>query len=211
MPTRPDPVETKKYKLVPEGTHVARCYGFLHLGHVPNTYPGAENPTINKIRLTWELPEEKVSFAEGEEPKPYSISAEYTLSMHEKSNLRKIVQSWLGKQFTEAEAVNFDAESLVGQACFITVAHMTKEDKTFAYVENVTRLPARMEAPDAINAPKITNWETLTKEQFDSFPEFIQEKLKSALEYQRWNLQKKSALDAVDYPEEKINAEDIPF
>lgn len=173
----------KEFKLVPAGTHLARCYQFLHIGNVPNTFPGAQSAVINKIRLTWELPDEKVSFKEGEEPKPFSISQDYTLSMNEKANLRKMVQSWLGQKMTDEEATDFDVETLVGKPCLLTIVHTTKGDKTYASVNNVTALPGKMECPAAINAPSVINWETMTVDAFNALPEFLQKKMQEAAEY----------------------------
>lgn len=217
MPIIPTQSSPKEHKLVPPGTHMARCYSILHIGHVPNTFPGAENPTIDKIRLTWELPEETAVFKEGEEPRPFSISAEYTLSMHEKSNLRKVVQSWLGRQFSDAEAANFDAEELVGEPCFINVVHGTSKDgRPFAYVENVMKLPAKTAMPEQVNTSKIINWDSMDEETFEKLPTFIQEKMKTSQEYARWKggpalAKKPGPLDPIDYPKEDIDADEIPF
>lgn len=200
-----DTQHTKEYKIVPEGTHVATCYSLLHLGHVPNTYPGAENPTINKIRLTWELPGEKAIFGDIEEPRPYSISQEYTLSMNEKANLYKSVCSWLGKKFTESEAENFDVETLVGQSCMLQVVHLTKNDKTFAVVNSVMKLPSSITKPEQINKSKIITWENLTVDIFNKLPMFLQEKMKTSTEYKNWG----KASGGFEYPENDL--EDVPF
>ena len=76
---------TKK-EIVPSGTHIARCYSMIHIGTVEWEYNG-EQKFSNKVRLTFELPNEMREFS-GEQ-KPMVISKEYTLTMHEKSNLRK--------------------------------------------------------------------------------------------------------------------------
>ncbi len=188
MPTRPDKVSSKEFvsKVVPEGTHLARCYSFLHIGHVPNTFPGSEGTIVNKIRLTWELPEETTVFKPELGEQPYSISQEYTLSMNEKANLRKMVASWLGVSFTDEEASEFDAESLVGQACLLTVVHQVKNDKTYSKIQNVTKLPSKMACPPAVNEPRIQTWDTMTVDTFNALPEFIQAKLKESTEYKEF-------------------------
>lgn len=186
MSTKAPAGSKKEFKLVPAGTHLARCFGFIHVGHVPNTYPNATTPTVNKIRLTWELPEEKEVFKEGAEPQPFSISQDYTLSMNEKSNLRKIVQSWFGKTMTDEEAADFDVESLVGLECLLTIAHQKKTDKTFAVVQNITQLPKAMKCPDGINKQFVITWENLDEATYNGLPEFIQNKLKEASEYPVW-------------------------
>ena len=77
--------ESKREK-VPSGTHIARCYEMIHIGTVTWEYLGEVKET-DKVRLTFELPAEMRQFNE-EEMQPMVISKEYTLSMHEKANLR---------------------------------------------------------------------------------------------------------------------------
>lgn len=189
MPTKPDATNKKEFKLVPAGTHLARCYQFIHIGHVPNTFKGAEGQITNKIRLTWELPEELEVFKQGEEAKPFSVSQEYTLSMNEKANLRKMVQSWTGVTLSDEEANNFDAESLVGMDCLLTVTHVTKNDKTFANIQNITKLPSKMVCPASVNASKITTWPGMTKEEWATIPKFLQDKMKLSEEYKKFALE----------------------
>lgn len=187
MATTPDPVKNKEFKLVPAGTHLARCYQFIHIGHIPNTYPGSTSAIINKIRLTWELPEELTVFKEGEDAKPFSVSQDFTLSMNEKATLRKMVQSWMGKTLTDDEAAVFDAESLVGEPCLLTIIHKEgKDGKKYANVQNITKLPAKMVCPESVNALKIINWQDMTKEVFGSLPEFIQKKMQESAEYNKF-------------------------
>lgn len=179
-------MKSKEFKLVPAGTHLARCYGFMHIGHVPNTFPGAVNPIINKVRLTWELPEETTVFKEGEEANPFSVSQEFTLSMNEKATLRKMVQSWLGQTLGDEEAYSFDAETLVGMDCLLTIVHREKDGKTYANIQNITRLPGKMFCPVAVNKPSIVTWDAMTKESFDAIPEFLQKKMRESSEYREF-------------------------
>lgn len=186
MATKPDAQKNKEFKLVPAGTHMARCYQFIHLGHVPNTFPGATSPTVNKIRLTWELPDEMVTFNEEKGPQPFSMSQEYTLSMNEKANLRKMVESLFGQKLSDEEAENFDTELLVGKPCLLTIVHTTKGDKTYAGVQNVTSLPKGMPVPEPVNKSNIITWENMSTEDFNNLPPFIQDKMKQAAEYGPW-------------------------
>lgn len=185
MTTKAETIK-KDYPIVPAGTHLARCYQFIHLGHVPNTFPGATTPTVNKIRLTWEFPQEMHQFKEGQPEQPFSISQEYTLSMNEKANLRKIVESWFGIKLGDEEAANFDTELLVGKECLLTITHTQKGDKIYAGVQNVTSLPKGMSCPDPINKTSILTWEGMNADDFSKIPAFIQDKMKQATEYPVW-------------------------
>ena len=101
-----------KREIVPSGTHVARCYSMIHIGTVEWEWQG-ETKYSNKIRVTFELPHEMREFS-GEE-KPMVISKEYTLSLHEKSNLRRDLEGWRGKSFDSKELVNFDITNLISK------------------------------------------------------------------------------------------------
>lgn len=186
MATRPDKSNGKDFKLVPAGTHMARCYQFIHLGHVPNTFPGATTSTVNKIRLTWELPDEKAVFNAEKGEQPFVMSQEYTLSMNEKANLRKMIESLFGQKLSDEEAENFDTELLVGKPCLLTIVHTVKGDKTYTNVQNVTSLPKGMPVPEQINKSSIITWENMSTEEFNNLPPFLQDKMKQAAEYGPW-------------------------
>ena len=92
----------------------------IELGHIDTEFNG-EKKKAHKVMLTWELPEELAVFNEDKGPEPYSVSKTYTLSMHEKSTLRKDLESWRGKGFTELEAAKFDITKLLGVPCLLTI------------------------------------------------------------------------------------------
>ena len=98
--------------LPPEGTHIARCVRIIHIGTIKEEYMG-EMKDMNKIDLTFELVDETYLFKEGEDAKPFVVSKEYTLSMGEKANLRKLVEGIIGKSMVQGEADMFDIESLL--------------------------------------------------------------------------------------------------
>jgi hypothetical protein len=71
-----------------------------------------------------------------EEGYRYTVSTRpFTVSLHEKANLRKFVEKVLGRALTEQELeAGFDPESLVGKYCKISVEHVEVDDKTFANI-----------------------------------------------------------------------------
>lgn len=188
MPTLPDKTSLKEFAPVPVGTHLARCISLIHIGHIPNTIKGAKSDIRNVIRLTWELPEELLPAKDGETGMPYVISQDYTLSMHEKASLRKLVQTWLGTKMTDEEAENFDVESLIGKACLLNVIHTVSNanGKTYGNVQSVTSLPGKMKCPEQVNASSIYTWDTMTPAEMDLIPPFITAKMKTATEYPEW-------------------------
>lgn len=145
------------FTLVPAGTFPARCVSVVHIGTYAKMFKG-KSQEINEVRFTWEIPSQLHVFKEGEAPKPFTISATYTLSLNAKSNLYKMLKSWLGADKFENPANSekvkmFDVSKMAGgymkedrlmpgSPCLIQIEHTTKEGTTdkYANVVNVMKL-----------------------------------------------------------------------
>ena len=173
---------SQKKEIVPAGTHFARCYSMIHIGVVEWEFQG-EKKFNNKVRLTWELPYEMRDF--GGEQKPLVISKEYTLSMHEKSNLRKDLEMWRGKVFTNKELGSFDVTDLLGKTCNISVIHkVAKNGNEFAQVGGVSAIQKGVEVLEQFNPTFIFNYgDHFDLDWLDNQPEWIQEQIKSSEDY----------------------------
>lgn len=171
---------------VDAGSHVARCYSMIHIGHVTENYMGEEK-VMNKVRLTWELPNERKEFKPGEGEKPFSVSKEYTLSMHEKATLRKDLEGWRGKSFTDLEAKKFDITNLLGKPCLISVIHKTsKEGRLYAQISSISKMGKGMTCPDQFNDTFELNYEDKwDPEVFETLPDYLKAKMKGSQEYQK--------------------------
>ena len=200
-----------KRELIPAGNYVARCYSMIHVGTIEEEYMG-EMKTVNKCRITWELPTELRVFNEENGEQPMVISKEYTLSMHEKSNLRRDLESWRGKGFTEDQAAGFDVTKLLGVACMLNIIHKTtKKGSEYATISNISTLPKELICAAQINETFEFNFEdSFSEETVESFPDFIKDKIKSSAEYKALNS------EIVDLPESESAhvdepADDLPF
>jgi hypothetical protein len=205
------PATNKDFEIVPVGNHAARLYRIIHLGVIPGEYMGEAKET-DTILLGFELPNETKVFKEGEEPKPFVISQEYTLSMSAKSNLRKLVESILGTTFEDDDAASdFDIYSLIGSPCLLNVVHKTSQaGREYAKIMNGTPLPKGMEIPAPINEPFILDFEdNWSQEKFDKQPEYLRKKITSSKNYQ--TLTGKKPYDPFQPDDENINPADIPF
>jgi hypothetical protein len=60
-----------------------------------------ETKSSDKVRLTFELSNERKVIKEGEEARPYSVSREFGFSMHSKSKLRPFVEGMIGALFRQ--------------------------------------------------------------------------------------------------------------
>ena len=188
----------QKKEIVPAGTHFARCYSMIHIGVVEWEFQG-EKKFNNKVRLTWELPYEMRDF--GGEQKPLVISKEYTLSMHEKSNLRKDLEMWRGKVFTNKELGDFDVTDLLGKTCNISVIHkVAKNGNEFAQVGGVSAIQKGVEVLEQFNPTFIFNYGYhFNLDWLDSQPEWIQEQIKSSEDYQ-YKINELDLLDSQSKP-----------
>jgi hypothetical protein len=158
----------------------------IEIGTVKEEYQG--EPRLNyKVRLGWELPTELKVYKEERGEEPAVISRTYTLSMHEKANLRKDLESWRGQTFSEKEAKEFDITKLLGVPCMLNILHKKSKDgnKTYERISSITTLMKGYEAPKAINPIKKLEYDSWNQEIFDSLPEFLQNEIKGTPEYQR--------------------------
>ena len=194
------------FDLTPAGNHVARCYSMIEIGTVEENFKG-EPKTLHKVRISWELPSETKVFNTEKGEQPYSISKEYTLSMHEKSNLRRDLQAWRGKAFTEDEANAFDITKLLGQPCMVNVVHeASKNGNTYANVSGITPLPKGFVCPPAVNPVFVLSYDEFDFNKFDKLPEFIRNKMIVTPEFKRVSNPKKE-----DNVKVLPKGDDLPF
>lgn len=199
-----------KREIVPAGSHVARCYNMIHIGTNLETIQGVEK-IMNKVRITWELPHEMREF-DGVQ-KPLVISKEFTLSMHEKSTLRKDLESWRGKNFTEDEAKEFDITKLLGVPCMLSIIHNTTDKgTTYAKIAGVSGLPKGFVCPPQFNPTFEFNFDdAFSDEKVESFPDFIKEKIKSSQEYKALKGGNEPVNDEPEIHVNNIADNDLPF
>jgi hypothetical protein len=163
---------------VPEGVHRAICYGIVDLGM---QYSEKFERTAHKILIMWEFPDELIKTDDGE--KPCVISREYTLSLHEKSALRKELEAWRGKAFTTDDITNgFDILNVLGKGCQIQINHAERSGNTYANIVGVMALPKTMKIDRVINKQLVfdmNNPDTFTA--YNKLPRWIRERVDKSL------------------------------
>ena len=129
-----------KLALPEAGTTQAVCCAVWDLGIQKTTYMG-EDKLQHKIIIAWEIVE-KINAPESEyHGKPYMLNKKYTLSLGEKANLRKDLESWRGRPFTSEELENgFDTEQLYGINCYIGIKHEADRNDPSKVYANVTAI-----------------------------------------------------------------------
>lgn len=159
------------YEQIPAGNHVARLYQLVDLGMQLKTWQGEEK-VQHQILLGFELCHEAM-----QDGRPFAISATYTLSMHPKAALRRVIEGWRGQAFSDEEASAFDIETLLGRACMVQVTHRQGQSKTYANVQSIAALPKGMTAPEAVNGLTVYSPEYHDQAQYDRLPAWVKRRL----------------------------------
>lgn len=190
--------EVSSFDPVPEGTHFARCVQMIDLG---NQYSEAYDKWSAKVMIRWELPNEFYEDKDGNQ-QPRMIGKTYTQSLSENANLRKMLEGWRSKKFTDEELQGFNLAVLIGLPCMITVTHSTNNGKTYADISGVAALPKGMEAPAQITESLIFDIDSFEAlEDIGKLPEFIQNQIKKSKEWETF-------AGADQFPETE---DDMPF
>lgn len=129
MATRPK----NDFSPAPEGLFQAVCIDVIDLGIVKVEFKG-KTKEQHKIKILWALDE-----VDQKTGKNFWVSQRYTLSLHEKSGLRKMLETWRGVKFTDEELEGFDVEKLIGANCQVQTQHNLTDGTTYANVVAVVK------------------------------------------------------------------------
>jgi hypothetical protein len=190
---------SKTYETCPEGTFAARCYQIIDLGHQTMVWEGQAS-VKPIVRITWEISEK---MADG---RPFVISKEYTARITPKSSLKKDLEAWRGRAFTDQELANFSLENVLGKPCLIQVSQTKKGDKSYSNVTSIMSLPKGMPCEELVNPAVTFDINDFNKEVFESLPEFVRKKILMSKEMEERQV-------PVNEPEPapEIDSDEIPF
>lgn len=202
----------KDFKKVPPGVWVARCFRMVDMGTQVSTgqYAGKAS---RKIHVEWEV------FGDNEgdpltveingKTMPLTISKNYTASMNEKATLRKELQAWRGKAFTDEEAAQFDVSKLVGAYCMLNITHSESGNgKVYANIAGISPLPGALknQKPAAVHKDQIFSLDQPDMSVYESLPKWLQDKVAESPEYHQSGPSESSQETA-----EEDDLSDVPF
>lgn len=169
------------YQPVPQGTHLAICYALIDLGTQTETFEG-RTKSAHKVRIVWELPNERN--AEG---KPLSIGTFYSVSLHEKAKLRKDLQAWRSKPFTEDELKGFQLVNIVGKPCMLSVIHKARAngDGVSDSIASVSAVVKGLPVPAQENKTLIFDLDAFDRATYDGLPDFLKKMIAASPEGQK--------------------------
>jgi len=157
-----------EFELAPEGTHPARCWLVADLGMHDSGMYGLKP----KIKISWELPGELMK-----DGRPFSVSSRYTASLNKNAPLRRDLESWRGRAFTDQELAGFDISNVLGKPCLIQVQHKKSADgsKTYDNVVAVMACPKGLTVPELVNQP--IQFDCDRPENFSKLPDWLQRQI----------------------------------
>lgn len=130
-----------KFRPHPEGQYVAQCVDTIDLGEKVESGPDWPEKLTPKCVLVFRTGERN------EETGEYiDLSREFTVSMGEKANLRKFLEQWRGKPYTEEQIEEgVPLHKLTGNHGLLTVAHKKSgKGRTYANVTACVGVPKQM-------------------------------------------------------------------
>ena len=164
---------------IPSGLHVARCVALYELGTIEESWQGQTKSQF-KISVGFELPNQLMDFTDDKNVvtrKPAMISQTFTLSAHEKSTLRKFMESWRGGTYKEGEFEKVDLSRMLGVGCMLNIIHNVKGEDTYANINQVMPVMAGIQVPPQFNPSKYLSYDSWNQQLFDSLPKFLKDKI----------------------------------
>lgn len=183
--------KNSEYKMVPAGSHLARCYRIIDLGTQTVEWSG-EMKFQRKVMIGWEIHGEDEEGAPlvTDDGRPLSIFKNYTLSWNENATLRKDLQGWRGAAWTDAEASRFDLQSVLDKWCMLNVVHKPgrgqNAGKMFSNVDGITPVPAvikKQGLPEGANECQIFRLAEPDWDLFETFGKGLKAKIESSPEF----------------------------
>jgi len=205
------------FKRVPPGAYIGRCYSLIDLGTQLTTGQYGEKMQ-HKIRIGWEL------FGEDENGQPLTIDVDgqempltitksYTVSLHEKSGLRRDLAAWRGKDFTDEEAKGFDVSKLIGAYCMVNCTVSESNGKTYTNVAGLTPLPGALKnaKPAPVHENVVFDLDAPDVYLLESFHEKLQDAIKRSPEWSAYQRKNGGNVDFKSHDNGDMPDFDAPF
>jgi len=197
--------QKKEFKIAPVGSHLARLYRIIDLGTQTSEYMG-QTKMLRKVKFFWELHGDDLKTDDG---KPLIQTRNYTLSLGDKASLRKDLESWRGKSFTDDELRGFDISKLLDKWCMVTVQHRTANNgNVYADAVAITPVPAIVQkagVPQGVNPCVIFDLQRFDQEVFDSLSQGLKDQIMQSAEMRNKKDVNKMLQEAA------IVDDDVPF
>ena len=200
------------FKLPPAGSFSARLYRLIDIGTQTTEWMGKKKMQ-RKIIAMFELHGED---NDGQplltnDGKPLVVSKRYTLSLDEKATLRKDLEAWRGRAFTQEELDGFNLEVLLGKFCMVSITHTEHDGKQYANISSISQVPSALKKlgePKGINELMIFTLDKFDQGKFEKLSEGLQGVIRKSAEYR--NAFEPNSPPVSSSPMEEMD-DDIPF
>lgn len=129
-----------KFRPHPEGQFIAQCVDVIDLGEKVEDYLGQPKKLSHKCALVFRTGEQNPETNE-----VIDIAGEYTVSMSEKANLRRMLETWRGKEYSDDELEDVPLDKFEGQWAMIQVDQkVSSNQRRYARIISVTQIPKQM-------------------------------------------------------------------
>jgi hypothetical protein len=170
---------------VKAGTHLALINAVVDLGVQKGSakYPAPKR----KLYVGFEFPAIQVEYKQENgtvERAPARLGRFLAVSMHEKATLRKLIESMLGKKFSDSAASQYDLRDLIGLCVMAPVSHKVVGADTYANVDTPVPLPEGFPNPYKLaDAPLYYDTDAHDPLAFAALPEFLQTMINEQVKY----------------------------
>ena len=157
---------------------MAICYRILDLGTQKSTYNG-EVKQQHKLLIGFELINEPM-----EDGRPFVVSSRYTLSGFKNAMLRKHLESWRAKAYTDEEFAAFDITRLVGVPALLTLTQT--EDEKYVNITGIALPPKGTPLKPLVNDKQVLILSNADFDAavFDALSDGLKKTISSSPEYQ---------------------------
>ena len=162
-----------------------------------------DNNVRRKFMMVWIIVGEFIEV--NKEQLPRVMSKEYTLSLNEKSNLRKDLQAWRGQAFTEEELQGFNLITVMNKPCQLQIINEEKNGKTYNNISAIMAMPKGMTVEPLQETTVFITNNPETWNNWEKIPKWIKEKIKKSEGFE--NSELKQFVDEFEKMEEQNNTE----
>lgn len=170
--------------------------------------------TQRKFMMLWNIVGEVIEV--NGENLPRTMSKEYSFSLNEKSTLRKDLQAWRGKIFTEEELQGFNLLNILNKPCQLQILLEEKNGKQYNNIASIMALPKGSQIEELSNTYHFDIEDEETYINWERIPNWIQERIKKADNYidstlEKYVLEYENNVKEVKTDSELSADDDLPF
>jgi len=171
-----------------DGVYLAICSGLIDLGIQKSEQFNNES---RKMMIQYQIIGEDIEF--NGETIARKMHKQYGFSLGSKSNLRKDLESWRGKAFTDGELQGFNMTNIMNVPCQLQIINKERVGKSnYNDIAGIMALPKGQKvdrlADDSLLMLDLEDLNTFR--YFKDIPKWIQERIKQATNYEESGLKK---------------------